>query len=69
MCCLQVLGAEDITPEFRDNRIFLGGDVGLDTTFLLHPHGQLPVSERTSLPACCALSCTESFHSKMCLTL
>eukprot|EP00891_Asterochloris_glomerata_P005622 jgi/Astpho2/5622/Aster-02874 len=40
----QVLGAEDITPEFRDNRIFLGGDVGLDTTFLLHPHGQLPES-------------------------
>ena len=55
---VQVLGAEDITPEFRDNRIFLGGDVGLDTTFLLHPHGQLPVSGRTSFSACSVLSCT-----------
>jgi putative transcriptional regulator len=37
----QVLGAEELCPHFKDNMLYLGGDVGNEMIHVLHPHGDL----------------------------
>ncbi|KAK9800792.1 hypothetical protein WJX73_004420 [Symbiochloris irregularis] len=40
----QVTGAESLCPEFAQNELFVGGDVGRDSMHMIHNHRMLPGS-------------------------
>lgn len=41
-CWWQVTGAESLCPEFAQNELFVGGDVGRDSMHMIHNHAMLP---------------------------
>lgn len=42
----KVAGAERLCPEFAQNELFVGGDVGVDAVHMLHNHARLPGSKQ-----------------------
>lgn len=42
----KLAGANRLCPEFSQNELYLGGDVGVDAVHMLHGHAQLPGSQK-----------------------
>lgn len=41
----KIVGADELCPEFADNLLYLGGDVGSDTMHFIHGYSDIQVSE------------------------
>lgn len=41
----KIVGADELCPEFADNLLYLGGDVGSDTMHFIHGYSDVQVCE------------------------